>query len=246
MKTLLGLSAVELVGQFPALMPEVTSFTFKRYTPSPGLDQRVRAQPGTATFREVERLERSLPEIVERTVGLSALLSSSDRPPAETIAQMLKHDDSDEALHEFALSADGLSDRLRNVAEQAKRSGEVVAIVSRVTSASGTMLHIPVLDFHVPPSHRNQQLVEQAARHLGMPRAAILMSGRSYHLYGLYAVTEPIWHRLMLRSLLLAPIVDSRYLAHRILAGRGVLRLTASASKPVFPKVVSAYVQTPG
>jgi hypothetical protein len=241
MNTLFGLSAAELVARLPAMLPQIRRFTFTRYVPAPGLDQRVSAAPGSAISGEVERLRRSMPEVLERMVGLSALVSSSDQAPEATIAQMLRHDDADESAKEFTMEAEEVAGPVFSAVVQQQQPGNVLALVSRCVGTDGERMHIPVLDFHVPPSDRNQRLVEEAGRHLGLPHAAVLMSGRSYHLYGLCALTESEWLRLMLRALLLSPIVDSRYLAHRILANRGVLRLTSAPSKPATPVVVSAY-----
>lgn len=236
-----GLSATDLVERMPSLLPEVERFTFTRYTPSLGLDERVMGRAGSQLQSELDRLRIDLPLLFERIAGLTALIAATDKEPGETIAQMLRHDDSDESVHEFMvdaceLSANGLAIPLSMLAPQL-----ALGLSSLCMLKSGVIEHLPALDFHLPISQLNQKLVEQAARRLDLEHAAIVESGRSYHVYGLCTLTQHDWSHFMLRALLLSPIIDSRYIAHRLLAGRSVLRINATPAKPIEPIVVAAF-----
>jgi hypothetical protein len=76
-------------------------------------------------------------------------------------------------------------------------------------------------------------------RALGESHGIVLSSGRSFHYYGLRLLPERAWMAFTSRALLAAPIVDARYVAHRLLEGMATLRLTASENKPAVPKVVA-------
>ncbi len=235
-----GISATGLVERMPVLLPEVVRFTFARYTPSLGVDQRITGCATTSMHSELDRLRSAFPLLFERVTGLSALIAMSDQESETTIAQMMRHNDSDESTHEFTLTARELSTQDLTFALSTLLPGQALGLSSICLLPNGKA-HLPVLDFHLPISPRNQELVEQAARQLGLTHAAILESGRSYHLYGLCTLTQNDWFRLMLRAILLAPITDARYIAHRLLAGRGVLRINSTHAKPIEPRVVAAF-----
>jgi hypothetical protein len=239
--SLSGLSATKLTERMPSLLPEVAQFSFTRYTPSLGLDERVMESASLQLQSELDRLRLDFPLLFERIAGLTALIAATEKDSVETISQMLRHDDTDESSHEFMidaweLSSDGLAIPLSKLAPQ-----QALGLSSLCMLKSGVTAHLPALDFHLPISQHSQKLVEQAARQLDLGHAAIVESGRSYHVYGLCTLKQYDWTRFMLRSLLLAPIIDSRYIAHRLLAGRSVLRINATLAKPIEPMVVAAF-----
>jgi hypothetical protein len=122
---------------------------------------------------------------------------------------------------------------LRNVPK-----GSVLAICSKCTDRDGREMHIPLLDLACPQSPENEQVVGAALGILHAPGGMVLDSGRSYHFYGNALLGVDEWRRFMARALLLHPFIDSRYVAHRLLAGQAVLRISTCASKPVEPRLV--------
>jgi len=239
--SLCGLSATKLAERMPSLLPEVAQFSFSRYTPSLGLDERVMESASLQLQSELDRLMLDFPLLFELIAGLTALIAATKKDSVEIIPQMLRHDDTDESLHEFMidaseLSTNGLANTLSKLAPQ-----QALGLSSLCMLKSGVTEHLPALDFHLPISQLNQKLVEQAARQLDLEHAVILKSGRSYHVYGLCTLMQQDWSHFMLRALLLSPIIDSRYIAHRLLAGRSVLRINATPAKPIEPIVVAAF-----
>jgi hypothetical protein len=89
--------------------------------------------------------------------------------------------------------------------------------------------HVPMVDFAAQVMGRGE-ILDWANKHLGLC-LTLFDSGRSYHAYGTEPITSRHWIRLM-GLLLLAnlpdrpPIVDSRWIGHRLLAGYASLRWT--------------------
>jgi hypothetical protein len=51
-------------------------------------------------------------------------------------------------------------------------------------------------------------------------------------------MTHDDWIRFLGRALLLAPIVDPRYIAHRLIDGFAVLRISTNPAKQKLPELV--------
>jgi hypothetical protein len=108
------------------------------------------------------------------------------------------------------------------------RQQQEVALHSVVTLQSGAQRHIPMID-----------MATSAKAHLGKLAAFVdpaqfgelvwFNSGRSFHGYGTKLLSNEQWIRLMGILLLsnqkdLKPIVDPRWIGHRLLAGYSALR----------------------
>ena len=107
-----------------------------------------------------------------------------------------------------------------------------------------TERHFGLLDFQAGTTER--AVVERAAELLIQEyhpaKAALVHSGRSYHLYMGTLFSHAEWVAFMGRVLLLnlrdqPPTVDPRWIGHRLMAGYGALRWSANVRKPV-PEVV--------
>lgn len=105
-------------------------------------------------------------------------------------------------------------------------SDEELAIHSKITKER-KVRHIPMIDFAVA---RDEivKLTEWSQEYLDI-QFQLFASGRSFHAYGTRPVTTAEWRRLM--GLLLlgnlpnrAPVVDSRWIGHRLMAGYSALR----------------------
>jgi hypothetical protein len=236
--TLLGLSATQVVESLPDLLPDITRYNLISYTPRDGVDRRVRRM--AAADPSLRKLEAVAPEILETITGLAGAISAANDQTGGILKEMLRHDDSKEKLPESAIDASAL-----------KRFG-LAPILARLSPDQGLGLcsdvvlrdgyaHLPLLDFSLIPSTKNVALVQEAARALMLPHAIVLESGRSYHVYGLSLLSHDDWVNFLTRALLLAPMVDVRYIAHRLLAGHAVLRINATSAKPMEPRVVAAY-----
>lgn len=112
------------------------------------------------------------------------------------------------------------------------RDDREVALHSRVYTVEG-IRHIPMVDFASAISREAFTVVRDIMQEFSSRGCAIYCSGRSYHAYGLGVLTSEEWVRFMGRLLLLNspdsnPIVDTRWVGHRIVAGYGSLRWTAN------------------
>jgi hypothetical protein len=96
--------------------------------------------------------------------------------------------------------------------------------------------HIPMIDLaqqHLTQESTHQ--LQQIARELRARAIGIFSSGRSFHVYFDTVLSRSDWNKFMGRSLLLnsansEPIVDARWIGHRLMAGYGSLRWTRKSS----------------
>jgi hypothetical protein len=129
-----------------------------------------------------------------------------------------------------AVTEEWLDDQLARLSP-----GEEISIHSKLTK--GRMIrHIPMIDFAIATG-AHEQVISWAREHLHM-KLHVFDSGRSFHAYGVRPVTTAEWIRLM--GLLLlgnlpdkAPVVDSRWIGHRLLAGYSALRWSKNTAQYV-------------
>jgi hypothetical protein len=116
---------------------------------------------------------------------------------------------------------------------------EILAMSSRLRIESGAELHIPMLDFRVPVTTENTDIVIRVLSRLNV-KGWLLNSGRSYHfigsapLLGLGQLTS-----FLGKSMLYAPIIDGRWVAHQLIEGSCALRLSSGSAHQVIPKVIA-------
>ncbi|WP_437945288.1 primase 1D-like protein [Sorangium sp. So ce296] len=217
---LVGLSALELVLRLPSLQPLIRQLSFVIFTPYAGVENRARIES------KVPLESRSVAEFLEL------------RPPIVLLDELLRHDarPKRELVHVKTrdLSVAQLNAMVRRLPEGAALG---LCSVSQLRNKARTM-HIPMMDFRVPPSEAGLTILREALYRMGFRRGALLDSGRSYHFYGFDLMNRDQWWEFMARSLLVAPLVDVRYIAHRLLEGTGILRLTSTPLKPRTPVVV--------
>jgi hypothetical protein len=115
--------------------------------------------------------------------------------------------------------------------------GGILAVGSEVSISDLGRLHLPLLDFHCRESPENDRLVESVCRLLFDCTVAICRSGKSYHAYGLMAVTLDELRQFLYRALLFAPVVDRAYVAHQLIEGQCALRISPAPTKPFRPQV---------
>lgn len=114
-----------------------------------------------------------------------------------------------------------------------------------VTSTAPRFLHIPLVDFKPPPSDKNLKAIREAMKAVGEKSGVILISGESYHYYGFELMEPHNWLKFMSRLLLLndpitkETLVDSRWVAHRLIDGFGALRISPKENGAQNPYVVA-------
>jgi hypothetical protein len=119
---------------------------------------------------------------------------------------------------------------------EALHENQELAIHSRVIM-QGRAWHIPMLDF-ATTRISNDELSRLRAflPAKAFRSAAFFNSGRSFHLYSEALITPKEWLEFLGRALLVnpreePPIIDSRWIGHRLLAGYCSLRLSNSSNQ---------------
>lgn len=114
--------------------------------------------------------------------------------------------------------------------------GEALQVLSKVYVEDA--VHIPMLDLEIPARKDNLQFAIESIKALGQKRGALVVSGASYHYYGLELLYLGEWQMFMYKSLLLDDVVDRRWVGHRLLDGFSNLRLSEKGNYGFLPYVV--------
>jgi hypothetical protein len=124
------------------------------------------------------------------------------------------------------------------------KEGEDISFdsVVRMCGKTRSKKHFAFLDFQTAHIKRIEEAAELLVAEYHEPRAVLVHSGRSYHLYMGVLLPHPAWVRFMGRILLLnvrgePPTVDPRWVGHRLVGGYGALRWSAKAN-PNMPYVI--------
>jgi hypothetical protein len=120
-----------------------------------------------------------------------------------------------------------------------KEAEDMLAVTSRVYLSDGSLMHIPMVDFHCPKSEASLDVVRSVAQRLFPSGSLLLDSGQSYHAYGRNLVTPDGLMDFLATALLFAPIIDHAYCAHQILERRCALRMSRGGRKRQVPTVVA-------
>lgn len=104
---------------------------------------------------------------------------------------------------------------------------------SNVKTAKG-QYHIPMADFR---RYVSLKLIREIFERLEIP-GIIFKSGRSYHFWGTKIVSETDFRIFLGKMLITTPLVDERYIGHRMIDGYCSLRISCNEHKPVVPFVV--------
>lgn len=116
-------------------------------------------------------------------------------------------------------------------------SGKILAISSKVFTAGGEALHLPMLDFHCPASGPTEKLVRAILGRLGL-HGYLVGSGRSYHFYGRQLVDERSLLTILGNSLLFCPVIDRAWIAHQIIERACGLRISPGKEYRDCPEVI--------
>jgi hypothetical protein len=97
--------------------------------------------------------------------------------------------------------------------------------VGSLVNSKSSDLHIPLLDFHIPPSIANLRLCSNILNHLGL-KGYILDSGKSYHFIGNEMIGFECLQTVLFNALLFSPIIDKSWIAHQLIQKNCCLRVT--------------------
>jgi hypothetical protein len=236
----IGSAALEVLRELKYRHPQIEEITFVTYPDSPGFEERSQQQgPG---LRDVFHRAASLAQSTNCDVPLWDIAWSLANTPdvfEQLVTQSLGHDLNGQPSQTFCFATAPLGVQYIREKIQGLRSDVVLAICSKCRLVDGSVAHIPMMDFRCKSSPENQKKVESSLRGVGQKAGYILESGRSYHYYGIDLMDEKSWIQFMGKCLLLSPLVDSRYIAHRLIEGTCALRVSTSERHPKFPTVVA-------
>ena len=206
----------------------------RSYRSAPSLQRRL---PDTASAHALvsAALERRARAGVPFWQALMGMIRDGGVVPGDLLDAALFHQDPDPG-HEVARREleRGELERL------AGTTSAPVALDSRLELVDGCA-HLLFMDFRVPPSGSNTQLVSAVCRRL-MPEGFVaLTSGRSYHACGvaLHHAEERI--AFLGRALLFSPIVDDRYIAHQLMHTSSAIRISGWSRTDPPPEVVTIW-----
>jgi hypothetical protein len=212
--------AIDLVATFPVTFPNVSYFYFKSYRPVAGLKDRLKVSE-----LSIQELRTHYPN------------------PDKLVEEMLRHVNDDETSGSIEIRADELVSQLPGLAAHYEERKEALAIYSLCREETGREFHIPMMDFRLESAADDGQLdlLHSAVKGIRQHRGVIVNSGNSYHYYGLRLLSEMEWRWFMAGCLLLDPLVDIRYISHRLLAGKAALRIIKAPGKETVPFVVKYF-----
>lgn len=110
-----------------------------------------------------------------------------------------------------------------------------------VISYLGHGTHLPMVDFSIPKNdYDSLHIVIESLRLLDLGPGYVLDSGSSYHFLGTKPMSDEYYNRQFIPKLvLLSPIVDHRWAAHRQLSGYAALRVTKTPRHEHEPRLVA-------
>ncbi len=130
----------------------------------------------------------------------------------------------------FTISANELTAKKIEELRTSTPEGMELALNSRVVLRDGTVMHIPMIDLATKATGIIRRVLDVLPS--GLSDAMIWFeSGRSYHGYGTVLISQEEWTKLMGRFLLVnqpqvPPVVDPRWIGHRLISGYASLRWT--------------------
>lgn len=195
-------------------------------------------------------IKRLLTNLAELSPGISSITLTSYAPkpilaerlgadsrlplsPDLFVHEALKHRGYPSAIEAYPVKI--LAKRLA----EAPLHGSVRGLCSRVHLLDGTEAHLPLLDFQCSVNNENAAALLDAMKLMGQTWGVLATSGKSYHYYGFEPISLEKWRRFMAYSVLLAPLIDVRYLAHCMIEDIACLRIDARPNEHTEPIVVA-------
>jgi len=216
--------------------PQLTEMRFRTYVPSPGLSQRLETQ-GTIVPEWLADAEKRATEtstsLWDALAGM--VLRERKQLPRAVYSEALVHPHN-ERERTFLLTRQEILDWGIDSIGPRIRDQDGLALCSEVRVLEGYTAHIPMLDFVCERDEANKATISAMLQLIGQA-GVIAHSGNSYHFYGVSLLTFDEWTRFMGQALLLAPFVDARFIAHRLLDGESRLRIFAKTKQPNVPVV---------
>jgi|SRR5882724_4190109 len=222
--------------------PVISELNFRTYLLAPRLDERVRKEEviEDAVLAKAEQFKSAYGGSLW-DAALRILMHKGDYLPESLLSQAIihKHNPRERSFsitnEEFVMH--GAGSIIKSLEDD-----EGLAICSRVRVRNGYSAHLPMLDFACKPTKANCGAVEYMLRAIDQS-GIVLNSGDSYHFIGISLLTADEWLRFMGQSLLLTPLIDARYMGHRLYDGECYLRVFAK-NKPLNEPLIESLVFT--
>lgn len=217
------------------------AFRFKVYSPTPLLEERIKETTDPVVLETIKRASELRTQWLAMTGTNLAFWDSIsaaslvDSQSDALIQEAVRHDAKSEARE---ISVEDLTHAIIQQMIGQLPAGSVLGLYSGCRLQDGSISHIPMMDFRGVPSQRHLGRIKKGLQSIGQTKGAIFESGRSYHFYGYDLLAHEEWLDFMGKCLLLAPLIDSRYIAHRLIEGEAALRLSSSDAKPQIPTVI--------
>jgi hypothetical protein len=232
-----GMAVTEFIPHLLNLHKEVATLEFAAYRVAPGLSGRLqrklsRKEAIAAQFVEKFLIPTDMPFNIDYFLEY---IDSLIRSP-KIVNEALRHDKRNEKT--LKLERNEVNARTLSKMAKALEPGFVLALCSRARLSTGDTAHIPMIDFRCHPSEDNASATIEILKEIGEKQGVLLNSGRSFHYYGMSLLSEREWQAFLGKFLLLSPIVDSRYIAHRLIDGFCRLRISETSIKPKIPEVI--------
>lgn len=110
--------------------------------------------------------------------------------------------------------------------------------LSSIVYVNSEILHMPLLDFHIPVNLNNETIAINVIKHLGL-KGYLLDSGKSYHFIGSMFLTEIDLKFVLYKALLFTPIIDRAWISHQLLQGYCCLRITKKYDRlPILVSII--------
>lgn len=194
-------------------------------------------------------------EIVNMNPGIKSLLfevyTSTQRLEEESairirtsIERMIYHDPPEKKERIWLKREEITLLRLDRITESLAEE-RALSVTSKAEILTGTIFHIPMMDFRCETSNENLARVEEFLRIIGQ-KGVILVSSKSYHFYGSQLLSPAEWSVFLGRCLLLIDpkdpryiYTDPRYVGHRLIEGYSALRVSKELRRLNLPYVVA-------
>jgi hypothetical protein len=161
------------------------------------------------------------------------LAEATNRSAADIVSDFLHHDNS--SNKEWQVLVSELTNELLNDKIAGLPRKLALGLESKCIFQDGSGRYIPMMDFQPTPSAENLELLKEFFKAIGC-EGVIVDSGASYHFYGFDFLDYAEWLRFMGKCLLV-PWPDPRWIGHSVIAGTGVLRISATERKQKVPSV---------
>lgn len=120
-----------------------------------------------------------------------------------------------------------------------KTNHEVISLISKVITNQDEIKHIPMMNFHPENNFGKKEIIEAIRFIQRNNKGVLLSSGRFFHYYGNYLLSENEWQRFMEMFLIPFYLVHPGYIGYRLVSGYCTLRLTNEDTyKPEIPRVI--------